>query len=150
MRIVLSVKYGLTTPTAGADVARFVQNWKFVQLGLWTGLEAYWILFIALLVYLFAAKRYATVLIVGSVILLFTALSAMVDDMTRSISYLVPLAFVAIQFFKNKPQFNMLMMIVLIGNMLYPASVVMADHTLYFHSFGFELLFKALHVLKLT
>ena len=95
-RIWLAHAWGLRTTLAGTGLDLFLRNVHLAPLGVWSGLAGCWLLVAAALAILAARRRYLEFAALLFCLGLVTAPALMVEDLTRSMTYLLPAVFVAL------------------------------------------------------
>ena len=95
LRFGLSYFIGLYTPTGDVGFDIFIENIKLSGIGVWTGLEGFWLLILILLIVLLYKKDYLLISILAFATFIITFTAVVVYDITRSISHLyllIPIA----------------------------------------------------------
>lgn len=134
LRSWLGSRYGLRTPVDQVGLHTFLQQLDGMLWGLWSGLEAAWVLLLAFLVLLFAERRWGTLLAYGLALLLVVAVAAGMRDVTRSMAYGFVLLFPALAWLAarlRKEQLRALLFMACLVSMLHPMSYTFGDAKLY-------------------
>lgn len=95
-RLLLAQIFGLKTNSADEHIwliGKQIDSWA---IGLWTGLEGFWLVIIAAGMILLLTKRYAALLATGVAALMVFLVAANVLDITRSMAYMFPLAILSV------------------------------------------------------
>jgi len=96
-RFLLSHYFGLKTQSAGIGLQVLASNLNLIPLGIWHGLEGFWILIVVTLFTLIYKKEKLTLtLFIGASISVIAA-SCLVTDVTRSVAFLFPAIFIALR-----------------------------------------------------
>jgi len=96
-RLSLAHFFGLKTQSAGIGLKVLASNLNLIPLGIWHGLEGFWIvLFIALITLIFKKEKLTLLLFLSSAICV-VLVSCLVSDITRSAAFLFPGIFVALK-----------------------------------------------------
>lgn len=115
LRFYLAKHFNLVTHTDAVGIGMLLNQVNNAPLGIWTGLEGFWILIILSLIIFYKKKDklIAFLFLAGISLIVLIALS--VSDITRSMIYLFPCIFIALYVIKNTETEN---------NMLYISSFV--------------------------
>ena len=96
----LSNQHGLTTYGDQLGIQYYLHWFKSqinnFPLGLWTGLEGFWLLLFLSLVVMFSKKEFSTGLALSGAVVMIVIVSMSVRDITRSMAYLFPAIFVSL------------------------------------------------------
>ena len=95
-RIWLAHVWALHTSLGGAGIAVFLRNLHIAPLGVWAGLGGCWILVACALAILAARRRHLEFAALLFGVGLVTASALVVEDLTRSMTYVLPAVFVAL------------------------------------------------------
>jgi hypothetical protein len=96
-RLSLAHFFGLKTQSAGIGLQVLASNLNLIPLGIWHGLEGFWIfLIIAIITLLFKKEKLVLFLFISATFCVILA-SCLVSDVTRSAAFLFPAIFVALK-----------------------------------------------------
>jgi hypothetical protein len=144
MRYYLGIKWGMETPTTGANLLMLGRTIHALPLGIWTFLEGFWFCLIAVLYFLIKNRNWLT--LAGICIPLFCLIivSGFVSDATRSGSYLFPVVFSCILILRQQLTTSTLQktaFAVLLVSFFFPAVIVCIDWpmNMWFQSSGIPL-----------
>jgi hypothetical protein len=101
IRWFLSINYGLTTPSNGASFSMLKRTIPYFNLGLLSALSGFLFLFIYLLFDFIKNSQFNYIVLILPILVLFL-ISAMVADLTRSITYSFPFIFILLKFYLNE------------------------------------------------
>lgn len=119
-------------PTHTVDVLHyFIEQTNNLPIGVWSALEGNWILILISLFILFKQKKYLfSVFYISTIsILLFVAMS--VNDITRSMAYLLPAMFLSLLVIKEvetKKIVRQIILLAVIISFIYPAYISAGDY----------------------
>lgn len=120
----------MSTPSENAGFMRIFQQTDFWGFGVWSFLEGFWLVVILTLATTFYHKNYVIFFISFIFIILFSVIANIVNDITRSGSYLVPLLFVMILYLirhYNQEMIRKLILIATTVTFLFPAYYIITD-----------------------
>lgn len=133
LRFYLVHTFGLNTVTGAIGLSTLVDQINNAPMGIWTGMEGFWIFFILSLTILWVKKQwYYLVMLTGSVIIIITV-ALLVADISRSMFYLLPAIIIALRIVKENEtsnHFNKLVWMTLGLSVMFPAYVVGGVNTL--------------------
>ena len=95
-RIAMIRAFGITTDTGGVGLGLVVSQLSMFPMGAWTGLEGGWLLVLAAAVVLVRRRRFLFLAMYLGAIAILLIVSMCVLDITRSMAYLLPALFVAL------------------------------------------------------
>ncbi|NRB65630.1 MAG: hypothetical protein HRU40_21870 [Saprospiraceae bacterium] len=130
LRFFLAYKLDMHTPNEGANLGMVKETFIYAQIGFWTFLEGFWVVFILGVLVAIKYKDYLRAVFFTLPILVLSIVSICVEDITRSGSYIVPIIFVIIQYMQHKYQQVTLRIILLfftIISFIYPPIFVVSS-----------------------
>lgn len=130
LRLFLTYKFDMRTPTAGANLFILKKTLQFLPIGIWTFFEGFWLIYLLSVLQSIRSKNYLMSTLFILPLILFTSVSGCVTDITRSGSYLVPMLIPLIFYLRDLVSRNDLRLLLLfcsIISFLYPATIVCAD-----------------------
>lgn len=127
LRFYLAYHFNLITLTdaVGYEILRNQVN--NIPIGIWTGLEGFWILIVLSILILWVQKRRIFAILFSFCILLSTLVAFSVNDITRSLIYLFPSIFISLHIIRDvESDINLtkISLVVLLLCMLFPQLVV--------------------------
>ncbi len=144
VRFLLSKHYGLTTESDGANLSVFKHQFANFAISTWSALEGFWLLITLALLALFKENKMMYIYLMCFATVIIIVVSMSVGDITRSMAYLFPVIFIAVQILQkqfSQEQFRKLSVIILILCFIYPAYESHGSESLsLFHSLPIELL----------
>ena len=101
IRFFIAYKYHLLTHTESTGISMLLHQFNNLPLGIWTGLEGFWLLICFAFIVLIKQnkKLIALLFFIGILLIIMVALS--VSDITRSMIYLFPGIFIALAIVKE-------------------------------------------------
>ncbi len=152
LRLFLSYSYGLSLPNSGSKLGYFsaVKYSGDLQLAFFTALGGFWGIIVLTLAQTVIDKKYVIGIVVAVITCGLAVASAIVFDVTRSITFLVPICFIPIWYFKGQTSFlSKILLIVCSINLLYPKTlVILGIPAGIYDSYLFTKLFKAIDFLS--
>ncbi|MFA7273189.1 MAG: hypothetical protein WC044_04935 [Crocinitomicaceae bacterium] len=143
IRLLLMLSYGMHLPLGEIGFGIFTNQWKYVHLGLFSGLVGLSIPFVIQLINELSQKKYFFFFSTSFVLIIFIIGTSIVSDMTKSIAYLTPLFILFMwRMLNSNKDYQLLIYAVLITNILFPTIVVVGDKQFEFYSFTFDIIFK--------
>jgi len=134
LRAWLSARFGLRTPMDEVGLVTLLQQLDAVVWGLWSGLEAAWVLLVAFLAVLLLERRWGTLLAFALALLLVMAVAAGVRDVTRSMAYGFVLLFPALVWLVDrlpKERLTALLFMACLVSLLHPMTYTFGGSKLY-------------------
>ncbi|MGB3616708.1 MAG: hypothetical protein WBA12_01195 [Catalinimonas sp.] len=135
LRLWLQQHYGLNTPV-GAETNVGWKTWSaiypWIPLGLFSGLEFWWLVLLGAVVILFQSRRYLFLGAFAGLIIVQTGIAASVFDLTRSTAYLTPSVFVALAVLRKelaREESRMLLLGTCLSCLLFPNLSLIGDIT---------------------
>jgi hypothetical protein len=126
-RFCLGYFLGLHTPLGNAGFEAFLENIKLTGLGVWTGLEGFWLLILVMFVVLYYTKEYLLLILVLSATIFISLIAVMVYDITRSIGYLyllIPIACLILQTRISKKELYYVLLASIVISFIFPMYVI--------------------------
>lgn len=134
-RLLLSFHFDMHTPSVNANFMRMFDQTDFWGFGIWSFLEGFWILVLMSLIVMLKNKDYLLFTFIMIPIIIFSIVANMVNDVTRSGSYLVPILFIVIPYLYRSNDLNSMRRILLWSvtiSFLFPAYAIITDIKPYF------------------
>lgn len=133
LRFILMNQFGFETNTHSARVAPIVikEAANNIPIGIWSGLEGWWIVVLLSLLVLVIQKKWILFLLVTGAMSLITLVAFSILDITRSMAYIFPLAIVGyliISSYESRNNLRYLSLIVLFI-CLFPTYYIGGQHT---------------------
>ncbi|MFC2176277.1 hypothetical protein ACFLR1_04850 [Bacteroidota bacterium] len=151
IRLFLQETFEMATPIneGGVNLNLFRGQWKFYHLGVFSGLVGFVIIYFQGFVKLIRKKENYVFLIFCSLILLSYLIgTALVSDMTKTISYAVPLSLpILYKLIQTEYAQKTIMRYVLVVNVAFPSLVIIGSTQLNFYNTGFDLIFFVINLL---
>jgi hypothetical protein len=130
IRYYLEIKWGMHTPTKGANLLMLGRTIYVLPLGIWTFLEGFWFFLIAAIYVLIKNRKWITLCGICLPVILITLLSGFVSDVTRSGSYIFPVVFSCLLILRHQLNFEVLQkstFAVFLVSFFFPAVMVCPD-----------------------
>jgi len=130
MRYYLGIKWGMQTPTTGANLLMLKRTVFALPFGIWTFLEGFWFYLIAALYFTIKNRNWLTLAGIGIPLFCLILVSGFVADATRSGSYLFPIVFCCILILRQQLSTSELQktaVAVLLVSFFFPAVIVCTD-----------------------
>ena len=129
LRLYLATSAGLRTPSWDFSFV-LKKNLTYMQLGTWTFLEGFWIMFFVTIIVTLNRKDYMFTGVILSISILFVTLSSVITDITRSGSYLVPIIFVLASYITrtmNSKDVRLVLLVSCLTSIAFPSFIVCSD-----------------------
>ena len=121
----------------------YSNQWKYLHLGIFSGITGLIIVFAVQLRNEILNKQYIFVFMAIFVFAIFLVGTSIVSDMTKSIAYITPLFLLLIwRMFQSNIDFKPFSYSVLAVNILFPTIVVVGDKQFEYYNFTFDIIFK--------
>jgi len=143
LRIYLMFVYKMKVPMGSIGFDVFQDQWKYLHLGLFSGISGFAILFFIQLKNEFKSKNFLFLCLNISVIFIFIIGASIVSDITKSIAYLTPLFLLMIwRMIDSKIEIKNFVYSILVINLFFPTIVVVGDKQFNYYNFSFDIIFK--------
>ncbi|MEY4875155.1 MAG: hypothetical protein RL708_304 [Bacteroidota bacterium] len=132
IRFILSVKYGLKTPSGDSDFSTLKRNLSISGMGIWTFFEGLWLIIVVAIYFMIRNKHCILLLAVLAQFIVSSLIALCVLDITRSGSYIVPIIFIIVPYLKGyleAKDFRNLLIISAIISFLFPAYYIVVGLT---------------------
>ena len=148
-KVVLSQIWNVSTPLSGVGLDILIGQWKYLNFGLFTGLEGF-IIPIVIACYVFLRKKnWIELSFILGISIIFILGASIVSDMTKSIAYLVPFTIILFSRISAlKVNIQHLLASVVIINLIVPTMVAVGPNLFSWYSFGFDIFFKIMTILE--
>ncbi|MFM2284290.1 MAG: hypothetical protein RL222_1794 [Bacteroidota bacterium] len=127
LRFYLAHAFGLHTSTGAVGFHIFVNQMNNAPMGLWTGMEGFWVMFMMSLAVLWWKKQWHYLLMLSGSVAIIAIVALMVIDISRSMFYMLPAIIIALRIVKENEttqHFSALVWITLLLSALFPAYIV--------------------------
>jgi len=131
LRLFISFRYGLYLPENGQVGLLSVAfpHWRDLQRGLFSGLESFWGIIFLTIVQCVMDKKFIFGIGLFAITCALSLTACMVQDITRSITYLLPFCFISLWYFKDKiPTLKKILIIVCSINLFYPSTIIILGY----------------------
>ena len=146
-KVILSQIWNISTPLSGVGLDILIGQWKYLNFGLFTGLEGF-IIPIAIACYFFLRKKnWIELSFILGISIIFIIGASIVSDMTKSIAYLVPFTIILLSRISSlKVDIQYLLASIAIINLITPTMVAVGPNLFSWYSVGCDILFKVITI----
>jgi hypothetical protein len=148
IKVILSQTWNISTPLSGVGLDILIGQWKYLNFGLFTGLEGFVIPIGVTCYFFFRKKKWIELFFTLGISTIFIIGASIVSDMTKSIAYLVPFAILLLYRIDSlKVDIKYLLASIVIINLITPTTVAVGPNLFSWYSLGFDIFFKITNIL---
>jgi len=128
IRALLSAQFGLSTPISPPIMEVLEKNTEFFGMGVWTAFEGFWLVVLVGSLLLFKLKEHLVIFLLFSIMSVLISLACVVNDITRSAAYAVPVLFIFVHYLVANSKLDELRFLTtsaMVVSLLFPAYFVL-------------------------